>query len=525
MATLESIKAEALKINDTLNTMATAEGKATQSFDAQGNATLTPSSGVPISAMESSAPALQMPEQPISTINPKAAIASAEQITGNIQEQNLAYERANMERAAQKESETDRAIRESVGILGGESAKRAEFEKEAGIPEAQKQLREVSQRLASATAELREFDVQSLERMNMLEVEASKRDITKRTFASISREEHVQLGLQRARMVGNIYATQATAQILQGNITEATEAIDKALNAIYEPERQKLQMEKMFFQRNASRFDQSQTREANARLAVIQQQMKEIDRAINLTDAAVATGAATPQEIQEMVSLSDNPFEQARLASSILGRTAAEDRFMNQQMQGLQMANLRDQMAQRSRSYEQALQIAEAEDREKRAAASEKSMEIMTLANELISDPGLRGAVGPNRLARIGGGITGGDARFDAKAERLISLLTVDNLDLMSGVLTDKDIEILSSVGTELGNYRKTGWSAREKDVLSALNRAVTSAQRNVTNNGLTTEQAVFWGVISPEEAQSFEANWGIAIPAGEFNPGYYFTP
>jgi hypothetical protein len=484
------------------------------------------STNVPVSAIENNAPApLQFPEQPLSTINTGAAISSAENLTGNLQAQFTQEQEAEKAAAGLKESETDRRIRESVGILGTESTARTEMEKKAGIPEANKALRLLTTGLAQATASLREFDRFNANNLNAIEVEAGKRDITKRTFASMSREEQVKANVERANMVADIYAQQASIQVLQDDIKAATESIDKALNAFYEPKRQELQMEMMFFQRNAQRFDTASQNVVNAKMKEIEQQQKEIDRAVNLTNAAVATGAATAQEIHDMMSLGDNPKEQSLFASQILGRTAAEDRFMNQQMQQLQMANLRDQMAQRSRSYEQALQIAEAEDKEKRAAASEKSMEIMTLANELISDPGLRGAVGPNRLARIGGGLTGGDARFDAKAERLISLLTVDNLNLMSGVLSDSDIDILRSAGTALGTYRRIGWSAREKDVLSELNRLVSTSQRNVTNNGLTTEQAVFWGVISPEEAQSFEANWGIAIPAGEFNPGNYFTP
>jgi hypothetical protein len=169
-----------------------------------------------------------------------------------------------------------------------------------------------------------------------MEVEAGKRDITKRTFASMSREAQVKANVERANMVADIYATQATAQLLQGNIEQATKDIDKALNSAYEPIRQQLQMEMMFFQRNGQRLDAAQNREANARMEVIRQEQREIDRAISLADAAVMSGGATADDIQQLTDPNATPTQQANIAMGIIGRKAREEYNLEKAIKGRQ---------------------------------------------------------------------------------------------------------------------------------------------------------------------------------------------
>lgn len=83
--------------------------------------------------------------------------------------------------------------------------------------------------------------------------------------------------------------------------------------------------------------------------------------------------------------------------------------------------------------------------------AQQGAQEILDLATTLKSHPGRERASG---FSSILPSAPGGDARdFEVKLERLSSLLTLDNLGLMSGVLTDKDIQILRSAagGLDVG--------------------------------------------------------------------------
>jgi hypothetical protein len=181
-----------------------------------------------------------------------------------------------------------------------------------------------------------------------MEVEAGKRDITKRTFASMSREQQVKANVERANMVADIYATQATAQLLQGNIEQATKDIDKALNSAYEPIRQQLQMEMMFFQRNAQRFDTASQNVVNAKMKEIEQQQNVIDRAQDAVNFAVQNGYANADEIQELVSLSNDPRRQHSMAQVIANRGAAQERGLRMEQLAMSIVTSKTQLAKLS---------------------------------------------------------------------------------------------------------------------------------------------------------------------------------
>jgi hypothetical protein len=100
---------------------------------------------------------------------------------------------------------------------------------------------------------------------------------------------------------------------------------------------------------------------------------------------------------------------------------------------------------------------------------------------------------------------TAGSARsdFEAQAQRLADMFLVENLDKMSGVLTDKDIEVLRNEGTTIGNLdqSESAW-LREKARLDAM------VERGLRQNGITPEQAAFFGYIDPEEQAEIDKLW-----------------
>jgi hypothetical protein len=290
---------------------------------------VAPSTNIPVSAIESSnVSPVQMPSVPTSQVNTGAALASADQTIGNIQAQQTKELEAQKEAAANEETESVRRINEAVGILGTQEAKRNELETKAGIPEANKRLRELTTGLSQATADLRQFDLDNVNTIEQMRVDASKRDITKRTFNAQSAEANIQMAVQRAGKVASVYAQQASVQILQDDIKGATDSIDKALKSAYEPIRMQLEMEKIFFQRNANRFDTAQQNVVNAKMKEIEQQQNEIDRAIMSVDSAVASGFATDKDVETMTALSSNPQEQKVYADKIVA-LAARTQYQN----------------------------------------------------------------------------------------------------------------------------------------------------------------------------------------------------
>lgn len=85
---------------------------------------------------------------------------------------------------------------------------------------------------------------------------------------------------------------------------------------------------------------------------------------------------------------------------------------------------------------------------EKKQLAVENMTEAARLATEIADDPSLGNAVGT--VATMIPTVSGQTQDVINKANRLQSLLTVDNLKLMSGVLTDRDIAFLTNVASGL---------------------------------------------------------------------------
>jgi hypothetical protein len=343
MATLDSIKAEALKINDTLNTMATAEGKATQSFDAQGNATLTPSSGVPISAMESSAPALQMPEFQL----PQADIGGTRSAGQRIIDQEIARTEQAKAQAEAPITQSERQIREMFGILGTESQARNQMEEQAGVGRFSQDLNKFQESLRNQIAQLDAFDLNNIQQNELARVDASRRDITKRTFGAMTAEENIKNAVARAQIVAEARTTIASIEATRGNLQAATEQVDKALKAIYEPIRMGMQMEMFFLERNDKRFDAAQKELANARMMGIQRELKTIDDAEALVQAVVASGGATPDQIQKLATMTD-PYEQRNMAMGLLSQVNASDRALDRAYKNMQIENIQDQIRDRN---------------------------------------------------------------------------------------------------------------------------------------------------------------------------------
>jgi hypothetical protein len=295
------------------------------------------STSIPVSAIESNAPApLAMPEIQL----PQADIGGVRSAGQQIIDRETQRAQAELAKAEAPVTESERQIRNAFGILSTESETRGELEKRAGVNQYSQDLQKFQQNLRRQMAELDQFDLDNVNTIEQMRVDASRRDITKRTFGAQSAEAGIQMAVQRAGMVASTRATIAGIEATQGNLQQAVQQVDKALEAIYAPVRMQMQMDMFFLERNDKRFDAAQKEAANARMMGIQQQMKDIDRATELTDMAVASGFASPDDISTMVGMSGNPVAQAEFAQQIVAKAQRQNRIMQQQQQAAQMNSI-----------------------------------------------------------------------------------------------------------------------------------------------------------------------------------------
>lgn len=109
-------------------------------------------------------------------------------------------------------------------------------------------------------------------------------------------------------------------------------------------------------------------------------------------------------------------------------------------------------------------------EEDKKQASLDMATQAADLAEKILGNPALSNITGTFDAMTPVVMPESQDVLNDAK--RLESLLTVDNLKLMSGVLTDKDISFLTRVGSGL-NITDTGIKGSEKAVKARLNDIV----------------------------------------------------
>lgn len=371
------------------------------------------------------------------------------------------------------------------------------------VPGLQSALAETRNRIAERTTQLRTT-------LRDFEVNAERRGVAREFVES----EKMKVQADAAAELADL-AIIESAQL--GNLNEARAEINQVLNEKI----QAFTLENQAIEQEIARLEAMDTREADIRKEQLQIALQERNRKIEQSIAderevreymvqAASNGA--DQGTLDAIRRAGTPSEAAVLAGPWIGR-------MERQLQQAQLANIYDQINARAvAAREEAMRLLQedttAQEKEEAAkkADTEQALEIKSLAEQVLASSGLSSAVGfglrksvwGNLPFASGEAIAGTDrANFEASASRLANLLTLDNLKLMSGVLTDRDIQLLATAGSNLGNFNMS-----EAAYVEEINRIVELMNRTITNNGLTDEQAVFWGVIEQPDLETFNNLW-----------------
>lgn len=356
----------------------------------------------------------------------------------------------------------------------------------------------------------------------------------------------------------------ARAAVIQGNIETATQLARDAVNIEYQQRTltannllQQISMVQGQVSEQDAQLLEQEKRGYEAELATIQE-VKD-----NVANAMV--NGASQAEIAQLTSDQMGDADKIALAQSITARGAGEMRNLQirQAESGLatdaaQRANIYDQISQRqvARNAElvAAAQAATTGAEQKRIedeAASEGLLGIQAVLADLENAPGFSSAVGfgfkKSGAARtlagagtgaaigagagsvvpivgtaiggvvggVGGGIAGffaGDeaiagssrADFEVQATRLSDMFLVENLDKMTGVLTDKDLEVLRSEGTTIGNFDQS-----EESWLQERNRLTNMVNRGLQQHGITAEQVQYYYGVGEDVLTEAEQIWG----------------
>lgn len=309
----------------------------------------TPTTDIPVTAIDGGAPKLTIPEVP----QISDAAGPAKTAAGQFLEQAQNQANARLQETEAKGTASENKVRELMGLVNTESATRTKLEEARGVTGIEEQMRQAEESIASQIAEIDAFDLSNVTDLEQMRIDGSKRDITKRTYGAQAAEFNLQRTVERAGMAAGLRATVAGNLALQGNLDAATEQVDKALKAIYDPIRQGLEMEKFFLQRNDVRLGEDRAEARELRMKGIDRQFAEIDRAQSLVDSAVASGYAGSEDIKQMTALSGNPEAQSAFALQIVAKGRRAAIAAEAQTRALQQAKLRAELDAATKTEEE----------------------------------------------------------------------------------------------------------------------------------------------------------------------------
>lgn len=117
-------------------------------------------------------------------------------------------------------------------------------------------------------------------------------------------------------------------------------------------------------------------------------------------------------------------------------------------------------------------------------AKVQKAQDVLSLATELLnSGDTLGNAVGP--ISSMYPTFRGASADFEAKTNRLKSLLTLENLGVLKGAISDRDMEVLSSAASALNlGMSEEGFRGELQNIINKMSGIVGGGEQGQQNQG-----------------------------------------
>lgn len=157
--------------------------------------------------------------------------------------------------------------------------------------------------------------------------------------------------------------------------------------------------------------------------------------------------------------------ENLAIIDSATGQIVREYPIPQTQQQKAQLAKMTADIDKAESEAQLKARLAQTEE-EKKQSSIDMANEALTVIDQVVKHPNFSNAVGT--VDTMLPTVRGETQDVINMAMRLNSLLTVDNLKLMSGVLTDRDIKFLTDVASGL-NITENGIKGSEKGVRKRL--------------------------------------------------------
>lgn len=468
----------------------------------------TPNSSIPIASIDNQSTPLDIPRP---NLDPTSTMTTASSGADAILAQSTKDAEKQMADAKTSESSTDSRIKELFGLKGQGAEVENQLRNDKGIEDKQRLVNQITAKAGLVSNQKALFDLNTSNLSYENQLEASKNDITKRTFSAQDSRFRLERALEANAQASELIGLNAQYQMASGDLKAAQESIEKAMAGYYKPIETELEMQRMFFTRNTTRMSDAQKGVADAKRLAIDEQLNTIENAKRAVSSAVASGYASAADIDMMTNtMAEYPDEQERYAQHIIGRAAramAAPKAGSAVIPTIKSINGVDmQWNPETGTWEvpntSGLLGQDGLD------ASQKSIDQLSFLGSTITDAiNLAGEngfintpVGPSLITQgIGAALVG-----NTSAKRLEGMTNTIKTNVMS-IMTDPevkkffgpqmsnaDVTLMTSVGTTLNNYTQNAgeYKAEAARVQDLVNRALT-AVKNGRAGQLTEPQPI----------------------------------
>lgn len=456
--------------------------------------------------------------QPTAVIDvPTPAIATQGQaMAGDIAEQTDAFTRQQEAASTAAEGTKNTALENYLaGLQSSQSVASLtdqEYSKEGGVDSITPELNDINDKIRREQLALRRAsEAQTGQGQSKAQTQAAINNLERDSFQKQADLSIIQLATQ-------------------GRYDSAVSQADRAVQAKFE--QQKIYNDTLQFAYSEAKdiFTQAEQREfetllgnRNRALDTAKENANEIYR---IGIEAQREGA--PTDVVERMLSAKTKEEAANIGGSYIGALDREAKRASiaASNAGIAQGWARVNLAERQFAYEQqadavaqeisALEAAGelTEEQAQNQTKVESALRLQDLTQQIRGHAGFNLSVGSlgSRVVNVTEGglagqlfnaLSGQGEGFDALYDQLTESLTLDNLDKMSGVLTDRDIQVLRSAATRL---RKT---TTETEFLNTLDEMDSIFQRTIDENGITPQQASFYYGVGQEDLNEIDEIFG----------------
>jgi hypothetical protein len=246
------------------------------------------------------------------------------------------------------------------------------------------------------------------------------------------------------------------------------------VQALLQPYKTQLDVTKFLYEENKQDLTKAQDRLWSQKVKQEEREFEKTENELRESNTMILNAIqgkapkATIAKAQEMANTGKSPTE---IASYLGEYSLSADQRLERRYKEAQIASIYDQITQRQKDLSITDQI-----KLKEQAAQEKTKidtftDIIALAGRLKNNPDLRKATGINSLLTLPG-----SKAFEIKrtAIQLINTLASGNLDKMKGSMSDKDIEFLRNIDSNLAMGMNT------PSFIAELDRITTKVQNKL---------------------------------------------